>query len=473
MRIRHSALIMAVIVAVFGVACGAGQVYRPVIDGPWWQVAGDPDLGEYTREKQQPVDFGVWQAGDGTWQLWSCIRHTGCGGNTRLFYRWQGGSLTDTNWTPMGIAQTARTDLGETLGGQQAPHVVKEGNLYYMAYGDWVNICFSTSTDGKNFTRVIQPGDKTGVFSEGPGLNTRDAMLLKSGDLWYCYYTAHTGEHGYDFCRTTRDLSAYKWSHSCVVAYGGRSGNYRWSAECPHVIELSPGNYYLFRTQRYGMEAKTSVYHSTNPLNFGIDNDKGFICTLPVAAPEIILHEGKYYIASLMPSLKGIHIAKLKWIEHKDKLGKAVFDFDKPAVRAKWKIREGNLPAVLTTSTRSNFSPASKHFIATSEAPDGKLNDDLTGVIESPVFTVEDDGYIMLVSGGSDMGATYVSLVEAENNRELMRLIGKQSNRFDVEYVDTRKWKDRKVFIRIVDKAKGGWGHINFGGIYHIRADEP
>ncbi|MEA3225761.1 MAG: hypothetical protein U9Q07_07395 [Planctomycetota bacterium] len=320
MRTRHSVPLMAIIVASISIACDGEQVYRPIIEGVWWQVAGNPDLGEYTREKQQPVDFGVWQASDGTWQLWSCIRHTGCGGNTRLFYRWQGGRLTDANWTPMGITQTARTDLGETLGGQQAPHVVKEGNLYYMAYGDWVDICFSTSTDGKKFTHVIQPSGKTGVFSEGAGLNSRDAMLLKSGGLWYCYYTGHTREHGYDFCRTTTDLSSYNWSNSSVVAYGGRSGDHRWSAECPHVVELSPGNYYLFRTQRYGKNAQTSVHHSTNPLNFGIDDDKGFICTLPVAAPEIILYEGQYYIASLMPSLKGIHIARLKWVEHKDKL---------------------------------------------------------------------------------------------------------------------------------------------------------
>ena len=67
----------------------------------------------------------------------------------------------------------------------------------------------------------------------------------------------------------------------------------------------------------------------------------------------------------------------------------------------------------------------SKHFIATSETPDGKLNDDLTGVIESPAFTIEDDGSILLVSGGSEMGATYVSLVEADGNRELVRLVGR------------------------------------------------
>ena len=35
----------------------------------------------------------------------------------------------------------------------------------------------------------------------------------------------------------------------------------------------------------------------------------------PAAAPEIILHDGRYYIASLMPSLEGIQIARLKWVK--------------------------------------------------------------------------------------------------------------------------------------------------------------
>jgi hypothetical protein len=70
---------------------------QPRIMGDWWQVAGDPDLGELTQPKQQPVDFGIWQAGDGTWQLWSCIRNTKEPGKTRLFYRWEGTKLTDSN----------------------------------------------------------------------------------------------------------------------------------------------------------------------------------------------------------------------------------------------------------------------------------------------------------------------------------------------------------------------------------------
>ena len=108
----------------------------PVIDGEWWTVAGNPDLGEWTTEKQQPVDFGIWQAKDGTWQIWSCVRKTGCGGHTRLFYGWEGKNITDPDWKPMGIKMTAKPELGESEGGLQAPHVVHWNNAWWMAYGD-------------------------------------------------------------------------------------------------------------------------------------------------------------------------------------------------------------------------------------------------------------------------------------------------------------------------------------------------
>ena len=56
---------------------GSASLDKPVlgleIEGQWWQIAGNPDLGEFTSPRQQPVDFAPWQAKDGTWQLWSCI----------------------------------------------------------------------------------------------------------------------------------------------------------------------------------------------------------------------------------------------------------------------------------------------------------------------------------------------------------------------------------------------------------------
>jgi hypothetical protein len=53
---------------------------------------------------------------------------------------------------------------------------------------------------------------------------------------------------------------------------------------------------------------------SPDPLDFGVNDRRKEVATLPVAAPEIILHEGQYYMASLLPSLKGIQIARLAWV---------------------------------------------------------------------------------------------------------------------------------------------------------------
>jgi len=41
----------------------------PTIKGDWWRIADNPDLGPYNLEKQQPLDFGVWQAANGSCPL--------------------------------------------------------------------------------------------------------------------------------------------------------------------------------------------------------------------------------------------------------------------------------------------------------------------------------------------------------------------------------------------------------------------
>ena len=215
--------------------------------------------------------------------------------------------------------------VGEAPGGLQAPHVIYEQNKWHMFYGGWDAICHAVSDDGKIFKRVVQDNQcrVTAMFSEGAGMNTRDAMVLKIDDTYYCYYTAGQGltsdnAHLYTgkvYCRKTKDL--IHWSDSTVVSQGGRTGP-SWSAhECPHVVYID-GYYYLFRTQHYGSKnapTVSSVYRSKNPLDFGVGYDTGyFVCTLPVAAPELVLYEKQWYIAALNPGLDGIRIARLKWV---------------------------------------------------------------------------------------------------------------------------------------------------------------
>jgi hypothetical protein len=293
-------------------AAGADPVLVPRVQGDWWQIAGDPNLGQFTTPGQQPVDFGVWPAADGSWQLWSCIRGTACGGRTRLFHRWQGARLTDRAWQPMGIAMQADPAFGETEGGLQAPHVIKVGQEYHMFYGDWENICTARSADGKTFARQLQPGGRAALFTEGPGNNTRDIMILRIGDLYHGYYTAYPNKQGAVYQRASADLRT--WSRSKIVAFGGSAGTGPFSSECPFVFHHRESDFfYLFRTQRYGESAQTSVYRSKDPANFGVNDDRFLVCRLPVAAPEIIEHEGSLYIAALLGSLKGIQVARLTW----------------------------------------------------------------------------------------------------------------------------------------------------------------
>lgn len=285
-------------------------VHRPVVEGEWWRIASNPDLGKWTSEKQEPVDFGIWQAADGAWQLWSCIRHTLHPGRTRLFYSWEGRRLSDTDWCPTGIRFTGDGTIGETVGGMQAPFVIRVDDDYRMYYGDYRHICLATSKDGKSFQKQLSNG-MAGLFGEGPRAHARDPMLIRIGPRWYCYYSAHPdGRHGV-WLRTSSDLKNF--SNPRRVMTGGQAGNQWWNFECPHVVRLG-GWFYLFHTQSYTPgKQQTSVYRSADPTWFGIDDDSNFVCHLPIAAPELVEHEGQWYIAALSKNLDGIRIARLNW----------------------------------------------------------------------------------------------------------------------------------------------------------------
>ena len=82
----------------------------------------------------------------------------------------------------------------------------------------------------------------------------------------------------------------------------------------PHVVEHE-GQYYLFRTSNYRDTPLTTVYRSADPTDFGIDNDSKIVATLPVAAPEVIRHDGQHWLAALNPQLDGIRLTKLEFVD--------------------------------------------------------------------------------------------------------------------------------------------------------------
>lgn len=301
--------------AALALAAHGGDVPAvPRIDEQGWrQIAGNPDLGELSSDKQEPVDFGIWQAADGTWQLWSCIRNTKETGVTRLFHRWEGKQLTDTNWQPKGIAMRGDPTFGERPGGLQAPFVIRQGDKWLMFYGDWVNICLAESEDGKTFRRASIGGKGPQLFTEGDGNNARDPMLVNIDGVWHCYYSAMPGDQGAMFVRQSPDLRDWTHSKPIKVLAGGSPGLLWYQAECPHVVHRR-GYYYLFRTSNYRDHPMTTVYRSKDPTDFGLNDDAKIVATLPVAAPEIILRNGRYWIAALNPQLDGIRVTRLHFV---------------------------------------------------------------------------------------------------------------------------------------------------------------
>jgi hypothetical protein len=203
----------------------SGFATRPPIAAPgvpsiaggstgWTSFLGMPDLSlgplgnaSWNSPHMQPVDFGVWQAADGSWQLQSCIRNTcetGCDAagqalhwnHSRLFFRWESivtnsstFPMRPSDWKQVGVVMIGEPEYGEDIGGLQAPHVTRWGDppLYHMFYGSWWSICQATSEDGKHFTRVLDSKGKVALFTEGghqgdgpggEGANTRDPMLF-------------------------------------------------------------------------------------------------------------------------------------------------------------------------------------------------------------------------------------------------------------------------------------------------------
>jgi hypothetical protein len=207
------------------------------------------------------------------------------------------------------------------------------------------------------------------------------------------------------------------------------------------------------------------VYRSDNPFYFGIDDDSGFVRTLSVAAPEIIHHEGQYYIASLKRGLDGIKIARLKWVKVQ-RPGSPIFDFENAKARKQWKQPKGNLATIFCTSNRQNFNPPTNHFIGTAELPDGTYDDDRTGKIVSPEFTIKNNYYTLFVSGGDESKKNYVAIVDAKTGKDLKRFYGTKDNTFKTHFFQALHHQGKTVRIEVVDQAKGPWGHINFGGIY-------
>jgi arylsulfatase len=131
-----------------------------------------------------------------------------------------------------------------------------------------------------------------------------------------------------------------------------------------------------------------------------------------------------------------------------------------------WQVVEGDLPGCRTDRTpfyRRGAIGKQGDFVLNTLgplSPEAK-GDALTGVLESPVFELRGEKVSFLVGGG-DHQDTYVALCDAASAEELMTARGRNVHAVHRVTWDVAKLKGRGLFLRIVDRHTGGWGHVVF-----------
>ncbi len=141
------------------------------------------------------------------------------------------------------------------------------------------------------------------------------------------------------------------------------------------------------------------------------------------------------------------------------------FDFETGDTQG-WQVVEG-LFCKLLGDRKLEFhqdTPYTKqgiYYLTTLEQSDSDQPDDSqSGVVESPVFVLTGTKASMRVGGGNHE-ATYVALC-TEDGTEVLYARGQNSQTMYPVDWDVEPWIDQKVFLRLVDKESGSWGHITF-----------
>jgi len=142
-----------------------------------------------------------------------------------------------------------------------------------------------------------------------------------------------------------------------------------------------------------------------------------------------------------------------------------------------WHKVSGDYPHITITSTRGSkknqpFNQHGKYFIGTGERPNNGFSDDTVCEIRSPVFTITQNWIVLLVGGGNHPNETYVALCRADDGQELLKETGRNHESMTPRRWDVLKLKGTKAFVKVVDKHRGSWGHVNVDDVRELTPEE-
>lgn len=214
--------------------------------------------------------------------------------------------FTQTPWKKQPYALTADESLGESH--LWAPHVIEYQNKYYMYYcaggpnSQNYHINLAVSKDLYNWTRHPE----NPMFIDG--FDARDPFILKDGNRWIMYYTAtDKPEGGHHIVAARTSYNLVEWSEKTTVFTDPAEGTFGGPTESPTVIRRGK-YYYLFIGPRDDYRG-TSVYQSTDPFNWDIENIVGKINS---HAAEVIRDgDGKLYVSHCGWGQGGVYLAPL------------------------------------------------------------------------------------------------------------------------------------------------------------------
>jgi len=308
----HRALLVTIFSSIIAMALAQDEpALKPSLAGPWIQLAGRPELEKWASPEAEPVDFTVYQADNGRWQLIACVRKTTQPGSGRLLYRWSSEELTKEGWKPEGIFLSSKPEWDHAEGRLQAPFHVKDAGQHYLFYNSRGGHLMK-GADGIHFDPV---GTKA-IFPMG-----RDVCILddreRSGQ-WIAYYTSpEAGINPATNNHTIRARTAPRlegpWSEEAIEVpplIPPPDGYKFVYAESPLVV-MRGGYYYRFE-QLY-------VYRSADPLKWEGPPIANLAPTDPLKrlAPEVVTDEqGQDYLLGYQwrgKDPRGVYLAPLKW----------------------------------------------------------------------------------------------------------------------------------------------------------------
>ncbi|HCT76620.1 MAG TPA: endo-inulinase [Micromonosporaceae bacterium] len=92
--------------------------------------------------------------------------------------------------------------------------------------------------------------------------------------------------------------------------------------------------------------------------------------------------------------------------------------------------------------------------------------DSATGTLTSSTFRLGGTGQVsFLLGGGNDLGNLYVALVRASDGAILFRATGRNEETYHRVTWDASVHVGQNLYLRAVDNAGGGWGHLNLDDV--------